>query len=352
RIPYHEISVRYNTVPLPIGTKNLAQNRYGTVGNSVGTAIWQKNPPLLTYEKIIHGFVKKLDKVALNMFLGYALIELYFKCGEMGEVVKVFNRFSQPNFYFSSVKFLGASVIVLFSSSSSPPDTRKENGFSSKFLDPVECLHLGGARDGGLRFGFCSGNRFCSGHGAVLGITSEFGTKLFCLKLDMHHFQTSRGIRKSTLKWMLQSLISNVNPHSWQFSLHMVFQISFFLVSDHGQTITRWFRRFHFVEDQVSSLSSYCVPEFLTTAYNIKSNKLSCRMYLLYMLQFLVALPHPDNVRAAIIYSVFIKGQMRIELTTNNLEASKLYPDYKYTLIDKFLDICLVDPPKPKLAAF
>ncbi|XP_028944640.1 isoeugenol synthase 1-like [Malus domestica] len=63
-------------------------------------------------------------------------------------------------------------------------------------------------------------------------------------------------------------------------------------------------------------------------------------------------LPHPDNVRAAIIYSLFIKGQMRIELTANDLEASELYPDYKYTPIDKFLDICLVDPPKPKLATF
>ncbi|XP_068311013.1 isoeugenol synthase 1-like [Pyrus communis] len=60
--------------------------------------------------------------------------------------------------------------------------------------------------------------------------------------------------------------------------------------------------------------------------------------------------PPPDNIRAAIIYSVFIKGQIRIELTANNLEASELYPDYNYTSIDNFLDICLVDPPKPKLA--
>ncbi|XP_050139676.1 isoeugenol synthase 1-like [Malus sylvestris] len=61
-------------------------------------------------------------------------------------------------------------------------------------------------------------------------------------------------------------------------------------------------------------------------------------------------LPPPDNIRAAIIHSLFIKGQMRIEHTANNLEASELYPDYNYTSIDNFLDICLVDPPKPKLA--
>ncbi|KAM5584592.1 isoeugenol synthase 1 [Rosa sericea] len=63
-------------------------------------------------------------------------------------------------------------------------------------------------------------------------------------------------------------------------------------------------------------------------------------------------LPHPDNVRASILHSIFIKGeQMNFELTDNDLEASKLYPDYKYTSIDSYLDICLVDPPKIKLAA-
>ncbi|PQM37766.1 isoeugenol synthase 1 [Prunus yedoensis var. nudiflora] len=64
-------------------------------------------------------------------------------------------------------------------------------------------------------------------------------------------------------------------------------------------------------------------------------------------------LPSPDNIRVSILHNIFIKGdQMSFELTENDLEASELYPDYKYTSIDSFLDICLVDPPKPKLAAF
>ncbi|ONI13885.1 hypothetical protein PRUPE_4G252300 [Prunus persica] len=64
-------------------------------------------------------------------------------------------------------------------------------------------------------------------------------------------------------------------------------------------------------------------------------------------------LPSPDNIAVSILHNIFIKGdQMSFELTENDLEASELYPDYKYTSIDSFLDICLVDPPKPKLAAF
>ncbi|VVA28761.1 PREDICTED: isoflavone reductase [Prunus dulcis] len=64
-------------------------------------------------------------------------------------------------------------------------------------------------------------------------------------------------------------------------------------------------------------------------------------------------LPSPDNIAMSILHNIFIKGdQMSFELTENDLEASELYPDYKYTSIDSFLDICLVDPPKPKLAAF
>ncbi|KAB2610165.1 pentatricopeptide repeat-containing protein [Pyrus ussuriensis x Pyrus communis] len=47
--------------------------------------------------KIIHGFVKKHERITLDMFVGSALIELYSKCGEMGEAVKVFDEFSQPD---------------------------------------------------------------------------------------------------------------------------------------------------------------------------------------------------------------------------------------------------------------
>lgn len=48
--------------------------------------------------------------------------------------------------------------------------------------------------------------------------------------------------------------------------------------------------------------------------------------------------------------SIFIKGeQMNFELTDNDLEASKLYPNYKYTSIDNYLDICLFDPPRHQI---
>ncbi|EXB49820.1 hypothetical protein L484_006358 [Morus notabilis] len=64
-------------------------------------------------------------------------------------------------------------------------------------------------------------------------------------------------------------------------------------------------------------------------------------------------LPFPENIPVAILHNIFIKGdQMSFELTEDDLEASKLYPDHKYTSVDNLLDICLVDPPKPKLAAF
>ncbi|KAJ7957101.1 putative Isoflavone reductase [Quillaja saponaria] len=64
-------------------------------------------------------------------------------------------------------------------------------------------------------------------------------------------------------------------------------------------------------------------------------------------------LPYPDNIPVAVLHNIFVKGdQMSFELTDKDLEASKLYPDYKYTSVDEFLDICLVNPPKPKLAAF
>lgn len=65
------------------------------------------------------------------------------------------------------------------------------------------------------------------------------------------------------------------------------------------------------------------------------------------------ALPFPENVPPSILHNIFIKGdQMSFELTADDLEASELYPEYKYTSVDSLLDICLVNPPKPKLASF
>ncbi|KAK9291736.1 hypothetical protein L1049_019685 [Liquidambar formosana] len=65
------------------------------------------------------------------------------------------------------------------------------------------------------------------------------------------------------------------------------------------------------------------------------------------------SLPFPDNVPMAILHNIFIKGdQTSFELREDDLEASNLYPEYNYTSVDSLLDICLVHPPKPKLAAF
>ncbi|XP_022726864.1 eugenol synthase 1-like [Durio zibethinus] len=59
-----------------------------------------------------------------------------------------------------------------------------------------------------------------------------------------------------------------------------------------------------------------------------------------------------NNVRASILHSIFAKGGLlNYKLGENDLEASSLYPDHKYTTIDQLLDIFLVDPPKPALAA-
>ncbi|XP_077249336.1 isoeugenol synthase 1-like [Tasmannia lanceolata] len=65
------------------------------------------------------------------------------------------------------------------------------------------------------------------------------------------------------------------------------------------------------------------------------------------------SLTYPDNIPVSILHNIFIKGdQMSFELGENDLEASKVYSDYEYTPIHSFLDICVVDPPKPKLASF
>ncbi|XXG63434.1 hypothetical protein AAC387_Pa05g1628 [Persea americana] len=68
---------------------------------------------------------------------------------------------------------------------------------------------------------------------------------------------------------------------------------------------------------------------------------------------FGAALPHPENVRISILHNIFIKGdQMRFELGEKDLEASSLYPDYKYISFNKLLSRCILDKPNVKLAAF
>ncbi|XP_059630018.1 eugenol synthase 1-like [Cornus florida] len=65
------------------------------------------------------------------------------------------------------------------------------------------------------------------------------------------------------------------------------------------------------------------------------------------------ALPHPGNVPVAILHSIFVKGVLiSYKLAEDDLEASRLYPDLKYTTIEQLLDIFLHNPPKPASAAF
>ncbi|KAJ6433666.1 hypothetical protein OIU84_017377 [Salix udensis] len=64
-------------------------------------------------------------------------------------------------------------------------------------------------------------------------------------------------------------------------------------------------------------------------------------------------LPHPQNIPPSILHSLFIKGDlMGFELGEDELEASTLYPDLQFKTIDQLLDIFLISPPDPAMAAF
>ncbi|XP_048491656.1 isoeugenol synthase 1-like [Beta vulgaris subsp. vulgaris] len=59
------------------------------------------------------------------------------------------------------------------------------------------------------------------------------------------------------------------------------------------------------------------------------------------------------SIPMAILHSIFIRGdQLCFELKQDDLEASTLYADYRYTSIDELLDITLVNPPEVKIASF
>uniref|UniRef100_A0A7N0RFW7 NmrA-like domain-containing protein n=1 Tax=Kalanchoe fedtschenkoi TaxID=63787 RepID=A0A7N0RFW7_KALFE len=63
--------------------------------------------------------------------------------------------------------------------------------------------------------------------------------------------------------------------------------------------------------------------------------------------------PHPENVRFAILNSVFIDGDTaNYELSKDDLEASKLYPDANYSIIHQVVEEFIADPPPFQLAAF
>lgn len=93
----------------------------------------------------------------------------------------------------------------------------------------------------------------------------------------------------------------------------------------------------------------------LVSSWEKKTGRTFKRTYILEeeLIKLSQTLPVPDNIGVSILHNVFIKGdQTNFELTENDLEASKLYPEHKYTSVDDLLNLCLVNPPKPKLASF
>lgn len=63
--------------------------------------------------KMIHGFLKK-EKIDNDMFVGSALIELYSKCGQMNDAVKVFTEYPKPDVV------LWTSIITGYEQNGSP----------------------------------------------------------------------------------------------------------------------------------------------------------------------------------------------------------------------------------------
>ncbi|KAB1204758.1 Eugenol synthase 1 [Morella rubra] len=64
-------------------------------------------------------------------------------------------------------------------------------------------------------------------------------------------------------------------------------------------------------------------------------------------------LPPPQDIPVSVVHSVFVRGDlMNFELTEDDIEASKLYPDFQFTTIDQLLDIFLANPPPPATALF
>ena len=71
------------------------------------------------------------------------------------------------------------------------------------------------------------------------------------------------------------------------------------------------------------------------------------------MIFFIAALPDPQNIPVSILHSVFVKGATAdFEIGGDDVEASLLYPDLKFTTVDEMLDVFLKNPPKPAMAAF
>ncbi|OMO77445.1 hypothetical protein COLO4_25161 [Corchorus olitorius] len=52
---------------------------------------------LLKQGEILHGFLRKNEKIGLDLFVGSALIEFYSNCGKMRDASKVFKEFEKPD---------------------------------------------------------------------------------------------------------------------------------------------------------------------------------------------------------------------------------------------------------------
>ncbi|KAJ0024825.1 hypothetical protein Pint_07269 [Pistacia integerrima] len=64
-------------------------------------------------------------------------------------------------------------------------------------------------------------------------------------------------------------------------------------------------------------------------------------------------LPHPENIPLSILHCIFVEGEtMSFRLDKNDVDASKLYSDFQFSIIDQLLDIFLLDPARPPIAAF
>ncbi|GLJ37803.1 hypothetical protein SUGI_0768590 [Cryptomeria japonica] len=93
----------------------------------------------------------------------------------------------------------------------------------------------------------------------------------------------------------------------------------------------------------------------LVSLWEEKTGRTLKRVYLpeAEMVKLSDTLPDPDNIPITILHSIFVKGdQTNYEVTNEDVEVTKLYPTYKFTSINDFLDICKVNPPETKLASF
>ncbi|KAK1324439.1 Eugenol synthase 1 [Acorus calamus] len=70
------------------------------------------------------------------------------------------------------------------------------------------------------------------------------------------------------------------------------------------------------------------------------------------MIRLIETLSEPENIGIAIIHRMFVDKRPIYELGENELEASELYPDYKYTSIDLVMEKVMSDPPQIKYTSF